>query len=110
VVQNPVENAAKFMGHQPDPRIMMGRSGEENGMPVFYIKDDGVGISKEHYDRVFGLFNKLDPISDGTGIRLALAGRLIEFHRGRVWIVSEVGKGTAFLFTLPPGAPPDSVI
>jgi signal transduction histidine kinase len=59
-----------------------------------------VGIEAEHFDRVFGLFNKLDPKSDGTGIGLALVKRIIEIHGGRVWVESEVGKGTTFFFTL----------
>ena len=101
VVQNLVDNAAKFMGNQPEPRIEIGQNGEENGMPIFHVRDNGIGISAEHHDRVFGLFNKLDAKSDGTGIGLALVKRIVEVHGGRIWIQSEVGAGTTFYFSLP---------
>ena len=101
VVQNLVDNAAKFMGDQPEPRIEIGLDGEEDGMPIFHVRDNGIGILLEHHDRVFGLFNKLDAKSEGTGIGLALVKRIVEVHGGRIWVQSEVGKGTAFYFTLP---------
>jgi len=103
VMQNLVDNAIKFMGSQPEPRIEIGQAGEdaERGMTVFFVRDNGIGIQKEHFERVFGLFNKLDPRSDGTGIGLALVKRIVEFHGGRISVQSEPGKGTTFLFTLP---------
>jgi len=73
-------------------------------MPVFYVRDNGIGIAPEHFERVFGLFNKLDVKSDGTGIGLALVKRIVEVHGGRIWVTSELGKGAAFCFTLPPGS------
>jgi signal transduction histidine kinase len=102
VMQNLLDNAAKFMGDQSDPRIEIGQSGQdaEHGTPIFHIRDNGIGIASEHYDRVFGLFNKLDPRSDGTGIGLALVKRVIEVHGGRIWVQSELGKGSTFFFTL----------
>jgi signal transduction histidine kinase len=106
VLQNLVDNAVKFMGSQPDPRVEIGQAGEENGMPILYVRDNGIGISSEHFERVFGLFNKLDPKSEGTGIGLALVRRIIEFHGGRIWVESEAGKGSTFFFTLP--TPPAS--
>lgn len=103
VLQNLLDNASKFMGDQADPQIEIGCQGQdaERGMPVFYVRDNGIGISAQHYDRVFGLFNKLDPKTEGTGIGLALVKRIIEVHRGRIWVESEAGKGTTFFFTLP---------
>ena len=100
VIQNLVDNAAKFMGDQKEPRIEIGQEGEEQGMPILYVQDNGIGILPEHYDRVFGLFNKLDVKTDGTGIGLALVKRIVEVHGGRIWVQSEPGKGSTFYFTL----------
>jgi signal transduction histidine kinase len=69
------------------------------------VRDNGMGIAPEHFERVFGLFNKLDPKTDGTGIGLALVKRIIEVHGGRIWLESGVGKGSTFFFTLPSLAP-----
>jgi signal transduction histidine kinase len=100
VIQNLIDNAAKFMGDQPAPRIEIGQSQYERGLPVFYIRDNGIGIDPAHHDRIFGLFNKLDSESEGTGIGLSLVKRIIEIHGGRIWVQSEVGRGATFFFTL----------
>ncbi len=102
VMQNLIDNAAKFMGNQPKPHIEIGHAGSDSEMPVFYVKDNGMGIEQMHLERIFGLFNKLDAQSDGTGIGLALVKRIIEFHKGKIWAQSELGQGTTFFFTLPP--------
>jgi signal transduction histidine kinase len=102
VIQNLIDNAAKFMGDQAHPRIEIGLHGYEDKKPVFYVMDNGIGIESIHHDRIFGLFNKLDASSEGTGIGLALVKRIIEVHGGRIWIKSEMGKGTTFFFTLQP--------
>jgi signal transduction histidine kinase len=112
VLQNLIDNATKYMGDQPEPQIEVGQQGEQDHQPVFYVRDNGIGIAPEFHERVFGLFNKLDPRSDGTGVGLALVKRIVEIHGGRIWVESEVGRGTAFLFTLPllQQPKPDSVI
>jgi len=104
VIQNLLDNAAKYMGSQPDPHVEIGQAGEEDSNPIFYVKDNGIGIASEHHERIFGLFNKLDARSEGTGIGLALVKRIIEFHGGRIWVQSEAGKGAMFYFTLPKAA------
>ena len=101
VLQNLIDNAAKFMGDQPQPQIEIGHSGQQNDMPIFFIRDNGIGIDPIHQDRIFGLFNKLDGASDGTGIGLTLVKRIIEVHGGRIWVESEAGVGSTFFFTLP---------
>ena len=110
VLQNLIDNAAKFMGDQPNPHIEIGQRGEEDGMPIFYVKDNGIGIAPEYHERVFGLFDKLDAKSDGTGIGLAIVKRIVEFHGGSIWIESEAGNESTFYFTLPYSAeePQDS--
>ncbi|MBE7534231.1 MAG: GAF domain-containing sensor histidine kinase [Anaerolineales bacterium] len=110
VLQNLVDNAVKFMGAQPAPRIEIGQAGAEGDMCVFFVRDNGVGISSKHFERIFGLFNKLDPKSEGTGIGLALIKRIIEFHGGRIWVESEAGQGSTFYFTLPAQPKPNSVL
>lgn len=103
VVQNIVDNAAKFTGQQPNPIIEIGQEGLFDGKPIFFVKDNGIGIESEHLDRIFGLFNKLDANSDGTGIGLTIVKRIIEVHNGRIWVQSEAGKGSTFFFTLQTG-------
>lgn len=102
VWQNLIDNAAKFMGDQPDPYIEIGQVGKADDNPTtFYVRDNGMGIDPAFHHRIFGLFDKLDPHSEGTGVGLALVKRIVEFHGGSVWVESDVGKGTTFYFTLP---------
>jgi PAS domain S-box-containing protein len=101
VLQNLFDNAAKYMGHQASPCIEVGQQGEEDGMPIFFVRDNGLGIAPEYHEKIFGLFNKLDPQSEGTGVGLALVKRIIEFHGGRIWLENNAGAGTTFKFTLP---------
>jgi PAS domain S-box-containing protein len=101
VFQNLIDNACKYMGVQPKPHIKIGlRAGE--GERIFYVRDNGIGIEPQFHEKVFGLFNKLDPESEGTGIGLALVKRIIEVHGGKIWVESDgMGKGSTFCFTLP---------
>ena len=101
VWQNLIDNAAKFMGDQPAPRIEIGVQGELYGNPVFFVRDNGMGIAPQFKEKVFGLFDKLNAQSEGTGIGLALVKRIIEFHGGRIWVESEIGLGATFFFSLP---------
>jgi len=101
VIQNLLDNAAKFMGDQANPIIEIGQYGEENDKPIFFVKDNGIGIPAEHLEKIFGIFNKLDPKAEGTGIGLALVKKIIEVHDGRIWVESETGQGSTFYFTLP---------
>ncbi len=101
VFQNLIDNAAKFMDCQPEPLIEIGYMENGSDKPVFYVRDNGMGIAPEHHERIFGLFNKLNPMAEGTGIGLALVRRIVEYHGGRVWVESEAGRGATFFFTLP---------
>jgi signal transduction histidine kinase len=99
--QNLVDNAVKYMGDQPSPRIILDVEGL-GGEMVFSVRDNGMGIDPRFHGKVFGLFEQLDPASEGTGLGLALVQRIVEYYGGRIWLESEgVGLGTCFRFTLP---------
>jgi PAS domain S-box-containing protein len=101
VLQNLLDNACKFMGDQPEPRITVGRQGiDQDGKPIVFVRDNGIGIDPQYHQKVFGLFDKLDPRSEGTGIGLALVKRIVEVHGGRIWVESEPGRGSTFYLTL----------
>ena len=99
--QNLVENAVKFMGDQASPRIDIGaeRRGRET---VFFVRDNGIGMDPKYKSKIFGLFEKLDPNSEGIGMGLAITKRIVELYQGTIWFESEgLGQGTCFWFTLP---------
>lgn len=98
VMQNLIDNAAKFMGDQPKPRIRIGALRDENNNPTFYVQDNGIGIEPQFNERIFGLFNKLDANTPGSGIGLTLVKRIIEVHGGKIWVKSRTGEGSTFYF------------
>jgi signal transduction histidine kinase len=101
VFQNLIENAAKFGAEGRVPRVEIGL---RPGKPAaFFVRDNGQGIDPVYSERIFNLFEKLDPGAEGTGVGLSLVKRIIEAHGGRIWTESEGrGSGATFLFTLGP--------
>lgn len=100
VMQNLLDNAAKFMGDQPNPVIEIGAETKGDEV-IFFVRDNGIGIDPKFHKKIFELFDKLNPRIEGTGIGLALVKRIIEVHGGRIWIESQLGQGATFFFTLP---------
>jgi len=101
VLQNLIDNAAKFMGEAAEPRIEVGWNPGTDPV-VAFVRDNGIGIEERHQDEVFGLFDRLDPAIEGTGLGLALVRRIVEGHGGRVWVESAGrGQGSTFYFTMP---------
>ncbi|MBJ6751180.1 ATP-binding protein [Geomonas anaerohicana] len=108
VLQNLVENAIKYKGEQQQPRIEIGMR-QDADRAVFTVRDNGIGVPAQYQETIFGLFNQLDARSDGTGIGLALARRIVEFHGGKLWVESEgIRQGSTFCFTLGT-RPPETV-
>lgn len=102
VMQNPVDNTAKFISAHENPSIEIGTiATDQEGSAIFFVRDNGIGIQPQFQERIFGLFNKLDQNVEGTGIGLTLVKRIIEVHSGKIWVESELGKGATFYFTLP---------
>ena len=103
VLENLIDNAAKYTVEQTAPLVEIGVR-EQNGSPVIFVLDNGIGIDPKYHTRIFSLFEKLDPTSEGTGIGLALIKRIVEVHGGTTWVESEgPGKGSTFCFTIPNG-------
>jgi PAS domain S-box-containing protein len=100
VLQNLLDNAVKFMGNQPEPRIRIGSIMDENNRPSFYVRDNGIGMDLQFSERIFGLFNKLDPNTQGSGVGLSVVKRIIEVHNGNIWVESQPGKGSTFYFNV----------
>ena len=98
VIQNLVENACKY--RRPDRPLKLTIRGSEDGR--LEISDNGIGIPKRYYDHIFGLFEKLDPSTEGSGIGLALVKRIVENHDGVITVDSNgQGKGTTFHIHFP---------
>lgn len=100
VFQNLIGNALKFRGAAP-PEIHIGAR-HENGRWTFSVTDNGIGIDEQFFERIFVIFQRLHTAEryGGTGIGLAVCKKIIERHGGRIWVRSEPGCGTTFLFTL----------
>jgi signal transduction histidine kinase len=98
--QNLIGNAIKYRGDQA-PRVSINVS-EANDFWQFAVQDNGIGIDKAHFDRIFMIFQRLHTQADypGTGIGLAICKKIVDRHGGRIWVESEVGSGTTFYFTL----------
>jgi len=103
VIENLLSNAVKYMGKEnPAPRIDVGVM-EQGGQKVFFVRDNGIGIEKHYYSKIFEIFQRLPSgkkIGGGTGVGLTIVKRIIEHHGGIIWLESEPGKGTTFYFTL----------
>lgn len=108
VLQNLIENAAKFTTGRANPRIWIESRPHPLGA-VLMVRDNGIGLDPRHHEKVFELFEKLASEGDGTGLGLALVKRIVEAHGGRAWVESPgLGGGATFCFTLRlAGAAPD---
>jgi PAS domain S-box-containing protein len=100
-LENLLGNAWKFTSQKPQARIELGTL-QENGKPVFFIRDDGVGFDMAYAGKLFGAFQRLHSSAEfeGTGIGLATVQRIVHRHGGRLWTQAAVDRGATFFFTL----------
>jgi PAS domain S-box-containing protein len=102
VFHNLISNAIKFRKKDQKTIIEIGYCDDDKCW-TFYVKDNGIGIATEHYDKLFGVFKRLHSVNEypGTGIGLAICKQIIESHDGQIWVDSDFGVGTTFLFFIP---------
>jgi len=100
IFQNLISNAIKYRGEsRPEIHISCRRSEHE---AEFIVADNGMGIEHRYREHIFGVFRRLHGREiPGTGIGLAICKRIVELYGGRIWVVSELGKGSEFHFTMP---------
>jgi signal transduction histidine kinase len=106
VFQNLIDNAVKFAADADEPTVVVEALSSAGGEATVVVRDNGRGVEPIHRERVFGLFEKLDPRAEGTGVGLAVVKRIVETHGGTVSLDSPGrGRGTEVRVTLP--VPPD---
>jgi len=100
VFENLLTNAVKYgCGHDQPAVVIEGCI--DAGEVRYCVRDNGSGIAPQFHERIFGLFERLESNTDGTGVGLAAVSRIMEAHGGRAWVESEVGQGAAFWLAFP---------
>ena len=103
VFRNLIVNAIKYCEAE-QPTVEIGFL--ERDVPIFFVKDNGIGIDKEFHNDVFRIFKRLNGkkrFGEGTGAGLSFVKKIVETHGGKIWVESELGHGATFYFTLAEG-------
>jgi PAS domain S-box-containing protein len=101
IIENLLRNAIKFVPKGRTPKVDFIQTENRNSY-VFAVKDNGIGIKRDHYEKIFGIFNKLHSkdIYEGTGLGLSICSKIVEQHHGKIWVESIYGEGSTFYFTI----------
>lgn len=100
IFENLIINSLKYGSSGLSPRIDIGYQ-ETDSEFLFYVKDNGPGISEEYHKKIFGLFQRLENDNRGTGVGLTIVSRAMQIHGGRVWVDSKLGAGATFWLAFP---------
>jgi PAS domain S-box-containing protein len=102
LLQNLISNAIKFRAEDRAPRIRIAAAARD-GMWIFSVEDNGIGIEEQYAGRIFQMFQRLHGRGEyeGSGIGLAIAKKIVERHSGQIWFTSQQGCGTTFFFSMP---------
>lgn len=98
VLQNLIDNSLKFCKKDPHITVSVRTTDEFH---TFIVRDNGPGISPDHFEKAFMIFNRIGNEEPGRGLGLAICKRIVEGHGGKIWVESEPGKGASFMFTIP---------
>ena len=102
LIQNLLGNALKYRSKVRKAIVEIKAAEQEKEWEIS-ISDNGIGIDAQHYEKIFVIFQRLNNKNDytGTGIGLAICKKIVDKHGGRIWVESELGKGSKFIFTIP---------
>jgi light-regulated signal transduction histidine kinase (bacteriophytochrome) len=105
IFNNLIVNAIKY-NDKAEKWVEIGCDASQEGsaqQPVFYVRDNGIGIAPQHHEAIFRIFRRLhgrEEYGGGTGAGLTIVRKIVERHGGRIWLVSQPGMGSTFYFTL----------